>query len=90
VLLASERLLDSVNLYQPNNTRYIYENWRDMAPFATEDPFAPTAQGYANYNAYTLDDFHNWWIDFHDLLLASRPSYDIKMIPVGPMIADMM
>ena len=90
VLSASERLVDSVKLYQPSNDIFIYENWPDMGPFATENPFNPTPAQFAAYNAYTLGDFHNWWIDLHDLLMASKPTYNIRMIPVGPLISELL
>ncbi len=90
VLAASERLVDSVKLYQPTNDIFIYENWPDMAAFTSERPFNPTAAEYANYNAYTNGDFHDWWIDLHDLMMSSYPSYNIRMIPVGPVIAELM
>jgi len=89
VLSASERILDSVDLYQPAATIYIYENWPDMGPF-TGDPFDPTPAEFANYNAYTLGDFHDWWIDLQDLLLASDPAENVRMIPVGPMLAELL
>lgn len=89
VLLASERLVDSVNLYQPSNDIFIYENWPDMGAF-TEDPFDPSEMEFAAYNAYTLGDFHDWWIDLHDLILASKPTYNIRMIPVGPVISELL
>lgn len=90
VLYSSERLVDSVKLYQPTNDIFIYENWPDMGSFASDYPFNPTAIEFANYNAYTLGDFHDWWIDLHNLILASRPTYNIRMIPVGPMIAELL
>ncbi len=90
VLTASERLVDSVHLYQATNDIFIYENWPDMAPFTAEEPFNPTAAEYANYNNYTLGDFHTWWLDLHDLIRVSKPDYNILMIPVGPVIAELM
>lgn len=90
VLLASQRLVDSVKLYQPANDIYIYENWPDMAPFTAEDPFDPTPSEFAAYHDYTLNDFHNWWIDLQDLILVSHPTYNIKMIPVGPLISELL
>ena len=90
VLSASERLVDSVKLYQPTNNIFIYENWPDMAAFTSESPFNPSAAEYANYNAYTTGDFHDWWVDLHDLMMTSDPSYNIRMIPVGPVIAELM
>ncbi len=90
VLSASERLSDSVKLYQPTNDIFIYENWPDMAPFTTDTPFDPTPQEIANYHVYTVGDFHNWWIDLHDLMLASKPAYNIRMIPVGPVLCELL
>lgn len=89
VLLSTERLVDSVSLYQPSNDIFIYENWPDMGPFASDNPFNPTATEIANYNAYTLGAFHDWWIDLHDLILTSRPNLNVKMIPVGPLMAEL-
>lgn len=90
VLSACERLADSVKLYQPDDVIFLYENWPDMGPFASEDPFDPTAQEFAAYHAYTIGDFHNWWIQLHDSLLLSKPSYNIRMIPVGPVITELL
>jgi len=90
VLEASERVVDSVHLYQPTNDIFIYENWPDMSAFSPGEPFDPTTTEYANYNNYTLGAFHTWWLDLHDLLRNSRPNYNIRMIPVGPVIAELM
>lgn len=90
VLLASQRVVDSVKLYQPTNDIFIYENWPDMAPFTSGTPFDPTPAEYANYNAYTLGNFHDWWIQLHDSILLSHPQYNVRMIPVGPVIAELM
>ena len=89
VLSASERLIDSVDLYHPEVTQYIYENWPDMAPF-TGEPFDPSSSDFTAYNAFTLGDFHDWWIDLQDQLLASDPAENVRMIPVGPMIAELL
>lgn len=89
VLEASERLIDSVDTYQPDVTVFIYENWPDMGTFTTE-PFDPTSVEFQAYNAYTTGGFHDWWVDLQDFLLASRPSENVRMIPAGPMIAELM
>ncbi|WP_235295155.1 hypothetical protein [Portibacter lacus] len=90
VLTASERLIDSIHNYQPGDDIFIYENWPDMAPFTAETPFEPTAAEYTAYNTYLLGDFHDWWIDLHDLVITSHPADQVKMIPVGPVIAELM
>jgi len=90
ILYSSERLVDSVKSYHPNKEIFIYENWPDMAPFSGDNPFNPTTTEFANYNAYTLGDFHDWWTDLHDLIMASKPTYNIRMIPAGPVIAELL
>lgn len=89
ILSLSQRVVDSVDLYQPNPTIYIYENWPDMAPF-TSDPFDPTEVEFDNYHSVTLGAFHDWWLDLHDSILVSHPSKNVRMIPVGPMIAELL
>jgi len=89
VLYESQRLVDSVDNYQPMADIYLYENWPDMAGFTT-DPFNPTANEYALYNSYTTGAFHNWWLALQDSLLISHPSKNVRMIPAGPMISQLM
>ncbi len=69
---------------------YIYENWPDMAQYIAGELFPPTPAEFANYNAYTLGDFHDWWIDYQDILLAARPDINVRMIPVGPILANLL
>ncbi len=71
-----------------NITLYIYENWPDMAPYT--DNFPPTSQEFTEYHEYTLGEFHDWWIDYHDAVIDEMPNADIKMIPVGPIISKML
>jgi hypothetical protein len=89
VLGSSERLADSVRHYQANLPIFLYENWPDMGPFTT-DPFNPSPSEMANYHTYTLGAFHDWWLNLHDSLLLSRPSYQIRMIPVGPVLSELL
>ena len=89
VLSTSQRIIDSVDVYQPTTPIYIYENWPDMSPF-TGDPFDPTDAEFASYNAITTGAFHDWWLGLHDSILISHPSKNVRMIPVGPMIAELL
>ncbi len=52
--------------------------------------FPPTPAELADYHDYTLDDFHDWWIEYHDSLLIQRPDHEIKTIPAGPKLAELM
>lgn len=83
---ATEDVFDWVDGEEPNCRFYIYENWPDMAPYL-DNGFPPSEQELDDYWLDTNADFHDWWIDYHDLLLASRPALEVKMIPVGPILS---
>lgn len=85
-LSATETIMDWVDQQEDSVKVYIYENWPDMAPFLGNN-FPPTDEEFANYNSYTLGAFHDWWIEYQDFLLASRPNRYARMIPVGPIMA---
>ncbi|MFT6136418.1 MAG: hypothetical protein ACJAZM_002922 [Cyclobacteriaceae bacterium] len=70
---------------------YIYENWPDMAQFISSQVFEDiTAEEFANYNEYTLNDFHQWWLDYHDAIISELPNAEVKLIPVGPILARLL
>ncbi len=77
---------------EPGVRFIIYENWPDMAGFtdADFDQSVPTPQELANYHEYTQGDFHQWWLDYHDAMLAERPQLDVRMIPVGSILARLL
>lgn len=87
-LEATLEVIDWVSAQEPGIAIYIYENWPDMDGYTSS--FPPTASEFANYNAYVVSGFHTWWIDYHDELLAARPAANIKMIPVGPIISNLL
>lgn len=86
---ATEDIMDWLVLQEDEIDIYIYENWPDMAPYLSGGTFPPSDTDFENYNAYTLGAFHDWWIDYQDLLLDSRPDINIRMIPVGPIMAQL-
>lgn len=85
---ATITIADWVTDQEPNVTVYIYENWPDMAPYI--EGALPTAQELADYHTITRTEFHDWWIDYHDLLLEERPGLNIRMIPVGPILGKIL
>lgn len=85
---ATRTITDWLNTQEPDIRIYIYENWPDMAPYKAS--FPPTQAELLNYHDYTLESFHDWWIEYHDSLLVQRPEHEIKMIPVGPVLAQLM
>lgn len=86
---ATEDIIDWLDQQEDSIRIYIYENWPDMAPYLTNN-FPPSSSDLANYNNYTLATFHDWWIEYHDSLLISRPGINVRMIPVGPIIAKLL
>jgi len=88
ILSATEDIVDWLEQQEDTMGIYIYENWPDMAGYLSNG-FPATESEFTNYNNYTLGEFHDWWLDYHDLILASRPDLGIKMIPVGPLLAEL-
>ncbi len=73
---------------EPGIDIYIYENWPDMSPYINS--FPPTNPELDRYHQITQNEFHDWWIEYHDSLVVARPDQNIKMIPVGPVIAKLL
>ncbi len=88
-LSATTTIMDWVLTQEDSVSIYIYENWPDMAGFIANS-FLPTADEFNSYNDYTTDDFHNWWIAYQDSLVERRHHIEVKMIPVGPIITDLL
>jgi hypothetical protein len=88
-LSATLSIVDWVKDQNPNMATYIYENWPDMAGFLANGFPASTSEFQA-YNNYTENEFHDWWLEYQDFLVANRPDDDIKMIPIGPVISKLL
>jgi len=85
---ATVEIFDWVETQEPGTTLYIYENWPDMAGFISS--FPPSEQEFAEFNDYTTGDFHDWWLDYNDMVRTQRPDLNVKMIPVGPILARLL
>lgn len=88
-LSATYEIVDWVNDQEDSVRMYVYENWPDMAPYLS-DGFPPTRSDMQKYHDYTEGEFHDWWIEYHDSLLTYRPDLEVRMIPVGPIIARLL
>lgn len=86
---ATESIFNWCQQQEDSLTFYIYENWPDMGGYLANG-FPPSASEWSNYNAYLLGDFHDWFLEYHDLLVAQMPNAEIKMIPVGPAISNLL
>lgn len=65
----------------------IYENWPDMGVIAPD--FPPTADQLETYYDYTEKEFNDWWVAYHNDVDANRPLLNVKMVPVGPIFAEL-
>jgi hypothetical protein len=85
-------VFDWVEDAEPGVRFIVYENWPDMAGFTSADFVSsfPSADEMAAYHAFTQGDFHQWWLDYHDALVAQRPGQTIHMVPVGPVLAELL
>ena len=86
---ATLEIFDWVETQEPDVSFYIYENWPDMAGFLSNGVPA-SANEFENYNDYTLGEFHNWWLSYHETVMLQRPDLNVKMIPVGPIISKLL
>lgn len=83
---ATLNIVDWVRQQAPGASIYIYENWPEMGG----NVFPPSSETYNAYIERTLGEFHAWWITYHDAVRSARPSANVKMIPVGPIIAKLL
>lgn len=90
VLSQTQRWTDSMMTYHVGAELFIYENWPEMVPFTAESPFDPTPAEMQNYYNFQLGDFHDWWLEYQDSMLISHPTVEIRMIPVGSVIAELL
>lgn len=88
-LTATDSIFDWVNLQEDSLDLYVYENWPDMGGFLGAG-FPPTAAEWAAYDTYLNAGFHDWFIEYHDSLVAARPNQCVSMIPVGPIISSLL
>lgn len=84
------RLVDSLEVDHPGLDLFIYLHWPEMT-VGQETPFDVTpAELQAFYTNTTSGNWYNWWLTLHDNMMAARPASNIRMIPVGPAIVDIL
>ncbi|MDM3870624.1 hypothetical protein QSV34_04595 [Porticoccus sp. W117] len=87
-LTSTLEIIDWISLHSPSSDIYIYENWPDMAQYISS--FPPSKREFSRYHAKTLGEFHEWWIQYQDQIREARPQKQVKMLPVGPVIASVL
>ena len=88
-LAATHTILDWCAAREPDIRFHLYENWPDMAPYLNGD-FPPSASEWQTYNDYLQGDFHDWFLTYHDSLRLAHPDLCVTMLPVGPIISQLL
>lgn len=90
------QLLDNIHSVYPEAPIYLYVHW--PKPELAADHFGTTWSNYANladaefaiYNEYTSDAYWEWHKQLYEMLVTDRPDYNLHIIPVGQVIADVL
>lgn len=69
---------------QSQATIFIYEHWQEAAAYPLND------SQWTDFHTETTGSYHEWFLDYQTQLEVSRPDVDFRMIPVGPIIADIL
>lgn len=88
---AIDAFVSYVTTERPNTPVYIYEGWNDMGMF-TNGNFPPSSSEYNTWINSTLfnSSYHDWFVELHDSATAQHPNDCVKMIPVGPIIGELL
>ncbi len=84
---ATLRVFDWTGAQAPGARFFIYEGWSDMAAFARN--FPPNPRGLRRYHAHNRGEYHDWYVDYVDLMRAARPELDLTLIPVASVLAEL-
>ncbi len=90
VVEASSTIVDWTESQRPDTRYYIYAHWPEMDLRSEYPPTVPDADEIAAYHSATQGEYSQWWLDYHDAMLASRPEQQIKLIPAGAIMSEMI
>jgi len=71
---------------QPNAQFYVYEGWADLGSLYG---FPVTETQLADYHAYNMGDYHDWFVDYTQALDDAVPGADVQLIPVASVMAEL-
>ncbi len=90
VVSLTETIFDWTNGAKENLRYYIYGNWPEMDLEQYYPPNLPQASEIAAYHALSIDQGENWWTEYQDDMLNSRPQYQTRLIPVGMILSKVL
>lgn len=78
------RVIDYVAKEHANITHYIYEHWPEAEAAVMTD------KQWDKFKKLTNGEYHDWFVAYQDGIIKARPDLDVRMIPVGPVISDIL
>ncbi len=90
VLEATETVFDYADDQEPGMKYYLYQNWPEMDLMDEFPPNIPTDDEIEDYHNETTGSFHDWWLEYQDSLLVSRPDLNVRLIPVGSILSKIL
>lgn len=82
------QVFDWTHQQSPQSRLFIYEGWADMGTFTRR--FPPSARSLRRYHAFNLADYHGWYEDLIETLAVARPDHQVQLIPVGPILSQLL
>ncbi len=85
---AMQRLMDWVHKESPATKLYVYEGWAEMEGVVGR--FPPRERGFERYHELNQGEYHQWYEDLINVMQVTRPDYDVTLIPVAKVLAELM
>jgi hypothetical protein len=77
---AALRIIDWTQARAPGAAVTLYETWPELDGVPTFDAWIDHMTG----------EWHDWWVDLADMIQQARPDLDLRLISVGPRVAEMI
>lgn len=90
VVNATQDILDYSDAQQSGIKYYLYENWPEMDLASAYPPTVPPQTEINDFHNQTTGIFHDWWLEYQDSLLSSRPALNLRLIPVGSVLSKII
>lgn len=81
------RVIDDTAVRQPGAPIVIYQHWPEVCGNLA---FPLNSQQQADYFSIQLNGYHQWFVSYQNQLQQLRPALDIRMIPVGSIVAEIL
>jgi hypothetical protein len=93
----STLILNYLASTEPTATAYIYEGWPNMSRAVSARTWVgevlgapPTQEELGDYFSEQIGQYQQWMRDYQDALVAAVPTLNIKLLPVGSILAKLL